>query len=182
MSIKYKDPKQYREGSVWYVKAVLQKWGIKFDPKYRQEMLKIRKKHHQGREKGLAYTYHKLEEATNYLNAMKVFYHQIKTGNFEDSKEREYVLNYISGLQKLGIDTNLIDMLQNNPQIILSNRLPKITEFYIPSDKKYRKRYHEDYYLSVQSKDRIEQDIEKEIKEHWYYGPYPEEDKSNDKE
>ena len=175
---KYKDPSQYKKGSVWYIKAVLEKWNISFDAKYRQKLVEIRKSHALGRninkrhlgddpKRKFSTVYKAINEDTAYLNAVKTFLYQIKTGRFDENKEREYVVNYIQGLKRLGIDNDIIEKLQMQPEIILSKRLPEITEFYIPVSKAERKKYHDDYKFSVNDKDKIEKEIKDEIAKHW---------------
>lgn len=160
--IQYQEVKQLQPRTKAYYLKVSEMFNLRID---RESLNKIRAKRKDGaykKGKTFSQAVKEYEADIKYENASIQRAYDIWSGAYFEKRMTQYTDNYLKALEKNNIDSDIIDYLRDNPEIIQSGAMPAITDFYIPSRGKGNK-----YHLNIEASEQFNDTLREFLRDAW---------------
>lgn len=158
----YAEIKKLKPRTVKYFKAVSKMFHIEIDRKGLQKIREQRKNEAYKTGKKFSDVVQEYNEGIKYENMVMQRTYDIWSGKYFEDKTNQYVNNYIKALKRNNIDSDIVDYLENNAEIIKSGAVPFITDFYIPSRGKGKK-----YSLNIDNSETMNNELREFLEDAW---------------
>ncbi len=160
--------KKYRKGSPKYARAIMNQ----FYPGTNDTIKKIKERrrlNYRNVKLGVTGTYKQAQYDINFMEIHEGLLRDIVSGAFINKKQETHSNNYISALESLGINKNLINFLKQNKNVITFGDLPTINTMYPYIYKVNRSKNGNKYRRAIEQASNVEEELEFQLSLFWGY-------------
>lgn len=158
----YQEVKNLKPRTVKYYKAVSKMLNMQIDKEALKRVREFRKNEYYKKGRTFSQAVAEFEKGIKYENAVIQRAFDIWSGEYLDKRTTQYANNYIEALRRNNIDSDIINFLENNKEIIKMGAMPNITEFYIPSRGKGKR-----YSLNIESSEVWNAELREFLEDAW---------------
>lgn len=158
----YEEIKNLKPKTAKYFRAVSKMFNIEIDTKGLQQIRALRKNDMYKKGKTFSQAVADYNAGVKYENKIKQRTIDIWEGKYLENITNTYSENYLKALERNNIDSDIINFLRSNPEIIKMGAMPNIKEFYIPSRGKGKK-----YSLNIENSEIWNQELREFLEEAW---------------